>query len=36
MVLGIDKESERISLGLKQTLPDPWDSITEKYAVAMW
>ena len=33
MVLGIDKESERISLGLKQTLPDPWDSITEKYAV---
>ena len=33
MVLGVDKENERISLGLKQTLPDPWDSITEKYAV---
>ena len=24
MVLGVDKENERISLGLKQTLPDPW------------
>jgi 4-hydroxy-3-methylbut-2-enyl diphosphate reductase len=33
MVLGVDKENERIYLGLKQTLPDPWDSITEKYAV---
>lgn len=33
MVLGIDKESERISLGLKQTLPDPWDTIEERYQV---
>lgn len=33
MVLGIDKEHERISLGLKQTFPDPWDSISTKYAV---
>lgn len=33
MVLGIDKESERISLGLKQTLPDPWDTIDERYQV---
>ncbi|HHX02290.1 MAG TPA: 30S ribosomal protein S1 [Firmicutes bacterium] len=33
MVLGVDKEEERISLGLKQTLPDPWDSIEERYHV---
>lgn len=31
MVLNLDKDSERISLGLKQTLPDPWDNIGEKY-----
>lgn len=31
MVLGVDREKERISLGLKQTLPDPWDTITERY-----
>lgn len=33
MILGIDRENERISLGLKQTLPDPWETITEKYKV---
>lgn len=33
MVLGVDKEAERISLGLKQTLPDPWSTIAEKYNV---
>lgn len=33
MILGIDKEKERISLGLKQTLADPWDSIEERYNV---
>lgn len=31
MILGIDKERERLSLGLKQTLPDPWENIEEKY-----
>ena len=31
MVLGVDREKERISLGLKQTLPDPWETITERY-----
>ncbi len=31
MILGVDKERERISLGLKQTLPDPWDHVAEKY-----
>ena len=32
MVLKIDKENERISLGLKQLEPDPWDGVTEKYS----
>ncbi|NLJ86668.1 MAG: bifunctional 4-hydroxy-3-methylbut-2-enyl diphosphate reductase/30S ribosomal protein S1 [Firmicutes bacterium] len=31
MILNLDKETERISLGLKQTLPDPWDNVGEKY-----
>jgi 4-hydroxy-3-methylbut-2-enyl diphosphate reductase len=31
MILNLDKETERISLGLKQTLPDPWDNISSKY-----
>jgi small subunit ribosomal protein S1 len=30
-VLAIDKEQRRISLSLKQVLPNPWDSIAEKY-----
>ncbi|MCK4917548.1 MAG: S1 RNA-binding domain-containing protein [Candidatus Omnitrophica bacterium] len=30
-VLGFDKEKGRISLGLKQTTPDPWQEISEKY-----
>ncbi len=33
VVLNIDKENRRISLGLKQTLPDPWSLIEEKYHV---
>ena len=33
MILGVDKDRERISLGLKQTLPDPWLNIDEKYSV---
>ncbi len=33
MILRIDRERERISLGLKQTLPDPWDNISDKYRV---
>ncbi|MEW6695844.1 MAG: bifunctional 4-hydroxy-3-methylbut-2-enyl diphosphate reductase/30S ribosomal protein S1 [Bacillota bacterium] len=32
-VLKIDRGSEKISLGLKQVLPNPWDNIEEKYAV---
>lgn len=30
-VLKIDKENERMSLGLKQLEPDPWEGVAEKY-----
>lgn len=30
-VLSVDKEKNRISLGLKQTVPEPWTVFTEKY-----
>ncbi len=33
IVLDIDRENRRISLGLKQTMPDPWSVIDEKYKV---
>ena len=33
MVLRVDRENEKISLGLKQVLPNPWDSVEEKYPV---
>ncbi len=32
-ILGVDKENERISLGLKQTRPDPWSEVASKYHV---
>ncbi|MBW1721141.1 MAG: 30S ribosomal protein S1 [Deltaproteobacteria bacterium] len=31
VVLNIDKENERFSLGIKQLTPDPWDEVPEKY-----
>ena len=31
-VLAVDPEKDRISLSIKQTLPQPWDNITEKVA----
>jgi small subunit ribosomal protein S1 len=31
VILDIDKENERFSLGIKQLKPDPWDVIPEKY-----
>jgi small subunit ribosomal protein S1 len=31
VILDIDKENERFSLGIKQLTPDPWDVIPEKY-----
>ena len=35
VVLSIDKENEKISLGLKQLIEDPWKTIDEKYPVGM-
>ena len=32
-VLSIDKENCRISLGIKQLLPDPWDEIAGNYPI---
>lgn len=33
MIIEIDRERERVSLGLKQCTPNPWDSIEKKYPV---
>ena len=35
MILGYDIHEGRISLGLKQVLPNPWDEISEKYPVGI-
>ncbi len=31
VVLGINKEKQEISLGMKQTQANPWDNVTDKY-----
>ena len=31
VVIGIDREKERVSLGLKQKTRNPWDDVVEKY-----
>lgn len=31
VVLSVDRENEKISLGIKQMEPDPWDTIEKKY-----
>ena len=33
MVLDVDEEKRRISLGLKQTMPNPWEELVEKYPI---
>jgi len=33
VVLGIDQEQQRISLGLKQLMPNPWESLRERYPI---
>jgi small subunit ribosomal protein S1 len=33
MVIGVDKENEKISLGLKQKTPSPWENVENKYPV---
>jgi small subunit ribosomal protein S1 len=35
VVLKVDKANEKISLGLKQTEPDPWLTLDQKYPVGM-
>jgi len=32
-VLHYDREKEKVSLGLKQALPDPWESVPRKYSL---
>ncbi|MGI6684834.1 MAG: bifunctional 4-hydroxy-3-methylbut-2-enyl diphosphate reductase/30S ribosomal protein S1 [Bacillota bacterium] len=32
-ILALDRDNEKISLGLKQLLPNPWDRVAEKYPV---
>ena len=34
-VLKFDVASERVSLGLKQTLPDPWVNVSERYPIGL-
>ena len=33
MILNIEPETKRISLGMKQLLPNPWDMVTDNYPV---
>jgi Ribosomal protein S1 len=33
VVLNIDTDKQEISLGMKQTQPNPWDNVTDKYPV---
>jgi len=33
VILTLDREERRMSLGMKQLMPDPWSSIREKYPV---
>jgi small subunit ribosomal protein S1 len=35
VVLKFDSEKERISLGMKQLMPDPWHSVAEKFPIGM-
>lgn len=33
VVLEVDASNQRISLGMKQAMPDPWSSVASKYAI---
>ncbi len=35
VVLNVDKDKERFSLGVKQLKPDPWESVPEKYPIGV-
>jgi len=32
-ILGVDMDSQKVSLGLKQLTPDPWESVAETYPI---
>jgi len=34
-ILRFDRETERVSLGLKQTQPDPWQSVGDRYPIGL-
>ncbi len=34
-ILSFDREAQKVSLGLKQLVPDPWENIAEKYPEGM-
>jgi small subunit ribosomal protein S1 len=34
-ILHYDREKEKVSLGLKQALPDPWETVQERYPVGI-
>ena len=33
VILGIDKEDQQLSLGMKQTQANPWDNVAERYPI---
>src|SRR3990172_1780442 len=33
MILNVDREKEKIALGLKQKFPSPWEMVGQKYPV---
>ena len=33
IILGIDESSKKISLGIKQLLPDPWETVKQEYPI---
>lgn len=33
VVLGVDVENERVSLGIKQTVPDPWTTLPQRHPI---
>jgi len=35
VILGVDAENKRISLGLKQTIDDPWEELAERFTPGM-
>ncbi len=35
VVIGVNKEQEKISLGLKQKTPSPWENVEERYPVGV-